>query len=76
MWGWYLEWSTIARTEIKDGRLLRYLGFGRRRGSATGEEEELGAEDPPEDPPAEPGWHRDAHTDGTEEPGEGPMPIG
>jgi len=29
MWGWYLEWSRIARTAIDDGQLLRLLGFGR-----------------------------------------------
>lgn len=23
MWAWYLEWSTIARAVIKDGRLLQ-----------------------------------------------------
>ena len=68
MWSWYLEWSTIARTAIKDGSLLRYLGFGRRRGSVAVVEEELGIEDPVEDPAAEPGWHRDAHTEGAEEP--------
>ncbi len=27
LWGWYLEWSTIARTVIDDRRLLRLLGF-------------------------------------------------
>ena len=27
MWAWYLEWSTIARTAIKDRRVLRSLGF-------------------------------------------------
>ncbi|HEX9621826.1 MAG TPA: hypothetical protein VF989_16890 [Polyangiaceae bacterium] len=27
LWSWYLEWGTIARTAISDGRLLRELGF-------------------------------------------------
>jgi hypothetical protein len=27
MWGWYLEWSQIARSVIKDRGLLRQLGF-------------------------------------------------
>ena len=31
MWAWYLEWSTIARTVIQDGRLLQLLGFRRGR---------------------------------------------
>jgi len=30
LWAWYLEWSAIARVAIKDGRLLRGLGFGQR----------------------------------------------
>ncbi len=36
MWSWYLEWSTIARTVIKERSLLRALGFlkaSRRSGS-------------------------------------------
>src|SRR5690606_24103354 len=46
MWGWYLEWSQIARVAIRDGRLLRQLGFSSRPSStratdeATEEEEE------------------------------------
>ena len=41
MWAWYLEWSTIARTAISDGRLLRSLGFGRngRRGVAADDDD-------------------------------------
>jgi len=27
MWAWYLEWGTIARSAVKDGRLLQQLGF-------------------------------------------------
>ena len=30
MWIYYLEWSAIARSAIKDGRLLQRLGFRRR----------------------------------------------
>ncbi|WP_437508280.1 hypothetical protein [Sorangium sp. So ce1099] len=33
LWDWYLEWSTIVQTAIKDRRILRELGF-RRTGSA------------------------------------------
>ncbi|WP_437743783.1 hypothetical protein WMF39_01530 [Sorangium sp. So ce1504] len=33
LWDWYLEWSTIVQTAIKDRRLLRELGF--RRASAS-----------------------------------------
>ncbi|CAN90431.1 hypothetical protein predicted by Glimmer/Critica [Sorangium cellulosum So ce56] len=29
LWDWYLEWSTIVQTAIKDRRLLRELGFRR-----------------------------------------------
>jgi hypothetical protein len=37
MWAWYLEWSAVARATIRDGNLLRVLGFNpnRRRASAT-----------------------------------------
>jgi hypothetical protein len=31
MWGWYLEWSMVARTAIRNGNLLRGLGFRHRR---------------------------------------------
>jgi hypothetical protein len=39
MWGWYLEWSAVARAVIRDGNLLRVLGFNanRRRATATGQ---------------------------------------
>ncbi len=36
MWSWYLEWSQIARTVIKNRRLLRSLGFLRR--TSTGDD--------------------------------------
>jgi hypothetical protein len=32
LWGWYLEWSRIIRTAVKDRRLLQQLGFLARRG--------------------------------------------
>lgn len=35
MWGWYLEWSTIARTAITNGNMLRKLGFRTRSGSQS-----------------------------------------
>jgi hypothetical protein len=27
-WAWYLEWSAVARHVVRDGRVLRRLGFG------------------------------------------------
>ena len=41
MWAWYLEWSTIARTAITSGRLLRSLGFLRngRKGAAADDDD-------------------------------------
>jgi hypothetical protein len=38
LWAWYLEWSKIARTTIKQRSLLRQLGF--LRVTAGGKEEE------------------------------------
>jgi hypothetical protein len=37
MWAWYLEWSAVARATIRDGNLLRVLGFNptRRRPPTT-----------------------------------------
>lgn len=37
LWAWYLEWSEIARVAIRDGRLLRTLGFLQRRGDLVEE---------------------------------------
>ncbi len=62
MWVWYLEWSTIARTAIRDGRLLRILGFGRR--PRSGDDTDADADEGTD----EPGWHRGAHVPATEEP--------
>jgi hypothetical protein len=28
LWGWYMEWSTIAQNAISNGRLLQMLGYG------------------------------------------------
>ena len=62
MWAWYLEWSTIARTTISDGRLLQRLGFGTRRARAAASEEPEAADtDVDGGGDGEPGWHRDAH---------------
>lgn len=43
MWKWYLEWSAIVRTVIKDGNLLRSLGFRKRKGrfSVSNDEVEI-----------------------------------
>lgn len=41
MWDWYLEWSAIAQLAIKDGRLLRALGYRRGSDRAEAEEEEV-----------------------------------
>jgi hypothetical protein len=38
LWGWYLEWSQVARVAIKQRALLRQLGFLERSGSGTEEE--------------------------------------
>lgn len=38
LWDWYLEWSEIARTKIKDRRLLRSLGFLKPDGSPVDDE--------------------------------------
>ena len=43
LWAWYLEWSSIARTVIKERKLLRQMGFlqsgkahaGERQGKTT-----------------------------------------
>jgi hypothetical protein len=40
LWGWYLEWSAIARAVIRDSNLLRALGYGIRRRSSIEEEVE------------------------------------
>jgi hypothetical protein len=34
LWGWYLEWSQVARTAITDRSLLRRLGFLSERGGS------------------------------------------
>ena len=43
MWPWYLEWSMIARTAIRNGTPPRALGF-LRRGSAVESDEEIDVE--------------------------------
>ncbi len=40
LWGWYLEWSQIARVAVKDGRLLALMGFGASGGRRRGGEED------------------------------------
>jgi hypothetical protein len=45
LWAWYLEWSGIARTVIKDRRVLKSLGFLRTKSGST---EETEAEPEPE----------------------------
>lgn len=44
MWAWYLEWSALARHEIKDRRLLLSLGFLRsyKKRSPAGDDDETG----------------------------------
>ena len=64
MWAWYLEWSAIARSAIRDRRLLRSLGFLRTTRRADGtlvdevvdeeEEEDEVQEDVVVTPPIEP----------------------
>ncbi|XXT20419.1 hypothetical protein WME94_02460 [Sorangium sp. So ce429] len=40
LWDWYLEWSTIVQTAIKDRRILRELGFRRTSSSRAAAAEE------------------------------------
>ncbi len=40
LWAWYLEWGGIARTVIKNRRVLRSLGFLRPKGSPAPTPEE------------------------------------
>lgn len=51
MWGWFLEWSRIARATIRDRRQLRALGFLRARAGETdpsdGPADPAGLEAPP-----------------------------
>ena len=61
LWDWYLEWSAIARSAIRDRRLLRTLGFLRttRRADGTLVEEVVEDEDEVEEdvvvtPPVDP----------------------
>lgn len=50
LWGWYLEWSTIARSAIKQRSLLMKLGFLRGSGRNKEDEDgELGGEDASEE---------------------------
>jgi hypothetical protein len=44
LWAWYIEWSAIARTVIRNGNMLRALGYGTRRRRPS-EEEELEEEE-------------------------------
>lgn len=46
MWAWYLEWSSIARTAIQDGRVLQSLGF-LRPNRREREEEDVAEAAPP-----------------------------
>jgi len=49
-WAWYLEWSTVARTVIKDRRSLKALGFLKpSKSGADGEEEDGEEEEPAKD---------------------------
>ncbi|WP_434045172.1 MULTISPECIES: hypothetical protein [Sorangium] len=50
LWDWYLEWSTIVQSAIKDRRTLRELGFRRASSSkATAAEEPAGDEEAEEE---------------------------
>ncbi|MBI4951769.1 MAG: hypothetical protein HY908_07020 [Myxococcales bacterium] len=59
MWGWYLEWSAIARSTVKSRRLLRELGFLASSGGGASEDEEPdvehGGAPGPAPAPGEPG---------------------
>ncbi|WP_437677264.1 hypothetical protein [Sorangium sp. So ce131] len=45
LWDWYLEWSTIVQSAIKDRRILRELGFRRTSSSRTATAEEAQGEE-------------------------------
>jgi hypothetical protein len=62
LWAWYLEWSTIIQSAIKDRRILRELGFrrgasGKAASAAAGDtgdaEEDAGGDDAEEEAPEE-----------------------
>jgi hypothetical protein len=38
LWAWYLEWSQIIRTAVKNRRLLQQLGFLSRKGGVLVED--------------------------------------
>jgi hypothetical protein len=48
MWGWYMEWSVVARKAIHDRRLLRSLGFLTASGTVVPDDEPT-EEDPIDD---------------------------
>lgn len=51
LWGWYMEWSQVARAAVKQKALLRAMGFGSRSSGGT---EEDGEEDGGGTPVVEP----------------------
>jgi hypothetical protein len=54
MWGWYLEWSKIARVAIKQRALLKQLGFLSVKRGSDDEEEETEPTPATATPPAAP----------------------
>jgi len=39
LWSWYIVWSTIARSSIKDRRILRALGFLNSKGTPVSDDD-------------------------------------
>src|SRR5262249_20389158 len=52
LWAWYLEWSAVARTVIRDRRTLISLGFLRVSRQGVIEVDDGDADDQPTAPPA------------------------
>jgi len=50
MWKWYLEWSAVTRKVIKDGNLLRLMGFKKRKAGRDAEGEVEVVEETPVQP--------------------------
>ena len=53
LWGWYLEWSVIARRVITNRRSLRALGFLANSNPSTGNDDEIFEDEVSENEPSE-----------------------
>ena len=80
MWDFYLQWSTIARSVIRDRRMLRQLGFLKsrgERGDSAGEpgDDELDDDDLDSGDELDDGDELDAGDSGDPEAGDDELPI-